>query len=162
MCSFLVAVMLAAPGVQPAADEARLVLKTGDRVVLVGNGFIEQERRHGRLEALLASRFPDADFALRNLGWGGDTVRGEARTGGYQNPDGLARLLKEVQDLKPTVIVLGYGMNESFDGTQGLAAFVADYERLLGKLAPLKARLVLLSPTYHEDLGRPLPDPAEH
>ncbi len=29
-------------------------------------------------------------------------------------------------------------------------------------LAPTRARIVLLSPLRHEDLGRPLPDPAEH
>jgi lysophospholipase L1-like esterase len=160
----LVAVLSVLPPLCAALDggETRFSLKTGDRVILCGNGFIEQERHHGRLETLLASRFPEADFQLRNLGWAGDTVRGEARTGGYQNPDGLARLLKEVHDLRPTVLVLGYGMNESFAGPQGLAAFVADYERLLGKLRPLKTRLVLLSPTNHEDLGRPLPDPADH
>lgn len=153
--------VLSSLGGQPAGEAPRLSLKSGDRVILLGNGFIEQERRHGRLETLLASRFPDADFQVRNLGWGGDTVRGEARTGGYQNPDGLARLLKEAHDLKPTVIILGYGMNESFDGHDGLAAFIADYKRLIDKLAPSNARLVLLSPTYHEDLGRPLPDPAD-
>ncbi len=71
-------------------------------------------------------------------------------------------MLKEVQDLKPSVLFLGYGMNESFDGSAGLAGFIADYEQLLMQLAPLKARIVLLSPTSHEDLGRPLPDPADH
>ena len=29
-------------------------------------------------------------------------------------------------------------------------------------MAPLKTRLVVVTPTYHEDLGRPFPDPAEH
>lgn len=144
------------------AGDTGFSLKTGDRIVLLGGGFIEQERQHGRLETLLVSRYPGADIVFRNLGWGGDTVRGGARTGGYQNPEGLARLLKEVQDLKPTVLFLGYGMNESFDGPRGLAGFIADYEQLLTKLAPLHARIVLLSPVYHEDLGRPLPDPAEH
>src|SRR5436853_145845 len=88
---------------------ATFALKSGDRVVLVGGGGIEQERVHGYIETLLISRHPDADLVVRNLGWGGDTVRGAARTGGYQNPEGLARLLKEVHDLKPTVLVLGYG-----------------------------------------------------
>ena len=137
-------------------------LKNGDRVIFLGNGFIEQERVHAHLETLLVSRHPNADILFRNLGWGGDTVRGLARTGGYQNPEGLARVHKEVQELKPTVLFLGYGMNESFDGPPGLAGFIEDYEQLLTKLAPLKARIVVLSPTYHEDLGRPLPDPAEH
>jgi lysophospholipase L1-like esterase len=141
---------------------APFVLEKGDRIVLLGNGFIEQERHHAHMETRLVSRHPDLDLSVRNLGWGGDTVRGTARTSGYQNPEGLARLIKEVQDHKPTVLVLGYGMNESFAGPAGLAAFIEDYEQLLAKLGPLKTRIVLLSPTLHEDLGRPLPDPAEH
>ncbi len=140
----------------------RFALQDGDRVVFLGDGLIEQDRLHGQLETRLGSRHPDARLVFRNLGWGGDTVRGTARTGGYQNPDGLARLLKEVQELKPTALFLGYGTNESFDGPAGLAGFLEEYDRLLTKLAPLKARVVLLSPTYHEDLGRPFPDPAEH
>jgi lysophospholipase L1-like esterase len=144
------------------AGEAGFSFKNGDRVVLLGDGFIEQERHHAHLETLLVSRHPGADVVVRNLGWGGDTVRGGARTGGYLNPEGLARLLKESSDLKPTVAFLGYGMNESFDGPQGLAGFIEGYEQLLAKLAPLKARLIVLSPTCHEDLGRPLPDPADH
>src|SRR5260221_14757111 len=102
------------------AGEAGVSFKNGDRIVLLGSGLIEQERHHGYLETLLIGRHPGADIVVRNLGWGGDTVRGGARTGGYQNPEGLARLLKEASDLKPTVIFLGYGMNESFDGPQGL------------------------------------------
>src|SRR5262249_2075928 len=137
-------------------------LKDGDRLVFLGGGLVEQDRLHGQLEARLTGRHPDARLIFRNLGWGGDTVRGTARTGGYQNPDGLARLLKEVQELKPTVLFLGYGMNESFAGAQGLDGFLADYDRLLDRLAPLKARVVVLSSTSHEDLGRPFPDPAGH
>src|SRR5438552_764543 len=118
--------LIAACGPDASGPAARFALKDGDRVVFLGSGFIEQERLHGRLETLLTSRHPDARLLFRNLGWAGDTVRGAARTGGYQNPDGLARLLKEVRDLKPTVVFLGYGMNESFDGARGLARFIAD------------------------------------
>ncbi|MFO0866038.1 MAG: hypothetical protein U0744_15545 [Gemmataceae bacterium] len=64
--------------------------------------------------------------------------------------------------MKPTVIFVGYGLNESFAGEKGLASFIRDYRKLLEQLDPLKARLVLLSPTWHEDLGRPFPDPAQH
>lgn len=137
-------------------------LKTGDRVVFLGGGFIEQERLHGYFEARLTSRFPNADVRFRNLGWGGDTVKGTARTSGYQNPDGFARLLKEVQEEKPTVLILGYGMNESFDGERGLDSFTADYAKLLDKLEPLGAKIIMVAPNSHEDLGRPFPDPATH
>jgi lysophospholipase L1-like esterase len=139
-----------------------LKLKEGDRVVLLGSALIEHEQFHGYLETRLTQCFPDATVRFRNLGWGGDTVRGDARTGGFQNPEGFARLLKEVRDQKPTVIFLAYGGNESFDGEKGLPGFVQGYRHLLDQLAPLKARIVILSPTPQEDLGRPFPDPAPH
>jgi hypothetical protein len=53
-------------------------------------------------------------------------------------------------------------MNESFEGEAGLSRFIDGYSKLLDALAGTKARLVLISPIAHEDLGRPLPDPVEH
>jgi GDSL-like Lipase/Acylhydrolase family len=156
---WIAAPILGAFGDEPAP---RLELRPGDRIVFLGSGLIEQERRFGYLETRLSRRVPEGSLTFRNLGWAGDTVRGIARTDGYQNQAGFARLLKEVQDWKPTVIFIGYGTNESFDGAAGLPGFRADYAGLLAKLAPLKARVVLLSPIYQEDLGRPFPDPAAH
>jgi hypothetical protein len=144
------------------AQPPRFELRPGDSVVLLGSGLIEQERRHAYLEMRLRRRASEGSLTFRNLGWAGDTVRGSARTGGYQNPEGFARLLKEVQDYQPTVLFIGYGTNESFDGPAGLPVFRDDYARLLAKLTPLKARVVLLAPTLQEDLGRPFPDPAAH
>jgi lysophospholipase L1-like esterase len=141
---------------------APFALKDGDRVVLLGSALIEHEQFHGYLETNLLCRSRARGITIRNLGWSGDTVRGNARTSGYQNPEGLARLLREVKQLQPTVLFIGYGMNESFAGKDGLADFLKGYRALLDELAPLKARIVILSPTPHEDLGRPLPDPAEH
>ena len=43
--------------------------------------------------------------------------------------------------------------------------FVADYNKLLDMLTEAsggKPRFVLIGPNYHEDLGRPLPEPTEH
>lgn len=137
-------------------------LEKGDRVALIGSGLIEQERSHGYLETALTRHFPDSTVSFRNLGWSGDTVRGSARTGGFQSPDGFARLLQDLQNLKPTVIFIGYGTNESYAGPEGLPDFLQGFATLLDRLAPLKARIVVLSPIVHEDLGRPYPDPAGH
>jgi lysophospholipase L1-like esterase len=155
---------LTAPILDAGADERvpRFEIRAGDRIVFLGSGLIEQERRYGFLETRLSRRVPEGSLIFRNLGWAGDTVRGIARTDGFQTPAGFDRLLKEVQDWKPTVLFIGYGANESFAGATGLPGFRADYEKLLAKLAPLKARVVLLSPMYQEDLGRPFPDPAAH
>jgi lysophospholipase L1-like esterase len=143
-----------------AGAPAPFTVKEGDRVLFLGGGFVENDQWHAFFETRLQMRFPKVIF--RYMGWSGDTVRGVARTAGYQVPQGLARLEKETAAQRPTVIFLSYGMNESFEGPQALAGFLQDYDKLLKTLAPLKARLVILSPTCHEDLGRPFPEPTEH
>jgi lysophospholipase L1-like esterase len=144
------------------ASEGSQTLNDGDRVLLLGSALIEHEQHHGFLETRLTQRFPDASITFRNFGWSGDTVSGTARTSGFQNPDGFARLLKEVRAFRPTVIFIGYGMNESFGGQNGLPGFVQGLTTLLDQLGPLKARIVVLSPTCQEDWGRPFPDPLAH
>lgn len=56
-------------------------------------------------------------------------------------------------------------MTESFEGEPKLGDFVTGYARLLDMIAAASGaspRMVLLSPNYHENLGRPLPDPTDH
>ena len=151
----------ATAGAHGAADEP-FELKDGDRVALIGGTFIEREQNYAYLETFLRARWPERKVAFRNLGWSGDTVHGHAR--GYFDgaEQGFARLNTIVHELKPTVILLGYGMTESFDGEAGLPAFRAGLGRMLDMLKDLDARTVLIGPIKHEDLGPPMPDPAEH
>src|SRR5258708_4021869 len=105
-------------------------MKDGDRVVRVGKTFIEREQSDGYLETLLTARFPDRHVTFRNLGWSGDTVHGEARAGFGTPEDGFRNLEEHVLALKPTVIIVGYGSNEAFDGRPGLARFLKGVDRL--------------------------------
>jgi lysophospholipase L1-like esterase len=131
-------------------------------VVLLGNGLVEESQASGYIECRLTRLFPDRRIVFRNLGWTGDTVWGRARTNGYQNPSGLDRLKKQTAELKPDLILVGYGLTESFDGKAGLEKFSDGYGKLLDLLVSITPHLVLLSPAPHEDLGRPYPDPKEH
>lgn len=121
-------------------------LRDGDRVVLVGGTFIEREQRYGYWETALTCRFPERNITFRNLGWSGDTVWGESRAGFDSPEEGYKRLVEQTLALKPTVIILGYGTNESFAGEKGLPGFQEQFNKLLDDLAPSKARLVLLAP----------------
>ena len=156
-CAVL-AVLLALPAARAAQ---KLELKDGDRVVLLGNTLIEREQRHGYWEAALTIAHSDKNITFRNLGWSGDTVWGEARARFGGPADGFRHLKDHVVALKPTVILLGYGLNESFAGEAGLPNFQKGLETLLDTLAPTKARIVILSPLKQEKLPQPLPDPAE-
>lgn len=143
-----------------AADPLQLV--DGDRVVWIGNTLIEREQRYGYWETMLTCRFPDKNVSFRNLGWSGDTVFGDAQAGFGSAADGYRHRQEHIASLKPTLIFVAYGFNESFEGQAGLPRFVEGLNTLLEALAQTKARIILVGPLRHEDLGRPLPDPAEH
>jgi lysophospholipase L1-like esterase len=134
----------------------------GDRIVFLGGTLVERDQTYSYFESLLNLAFPKPHFTFRNLGWSGDTVWGEARAVFGTQKDGYAALLKQVNEAKPTILLINYGMNESFEGQPGLAHFVDGYNALLDDLAKTGAKIWLITPNRHEDLGRPLPDPTEH
>jgi lysophospholipase L1-like esterase len=137
-------------------------LADGDRVVFIGNTFFERDLKYNHLETALTVRWPSRNVTFRNLGWDGDTVWGDARAEFGSPADGFNSLAKHVADLKPSVIFVAYGFSESFAGPAGVSPFTLQLEKMLDMLSRTQARLILLSPIRHEDLGRPLPDPAEH
>jgi glucose/arabinose dehydrogenase len=168
---FITVLALACAAVTSTRAAAPFELKDGDRVIFLGDTLIEREQHYGWIELMLTTRFPDRNVTFRNLGWSADTPAGESRLGlsltqAGNEPAGEAwkLLQKQIEETKPTVAFLGYGMAASFDGEAGLPKFKADYERLLDTIEKLSpgCRLVLLSPIKHEKLAAPLPDPAKH
>src|SRR5262245_17438072 len=139
-------VMLLSLGLPNAQGMELFQLKDGDRVVLIGNTLIEREQRYGYWEAALTSAWPERNVTFRNLGWSGDTVWGEARAGFGTTADGFKALIDHVKAEKPTVLIVGYGTNESFAGEAGLPKFKEQLKKLLDDLAVTKARLIFLSP----------------
>jgi lysophospholipase L1-like esterase len=140
----------------------RFELHDGDRIVLVGDTLIERDQRYGYLETLLTISNPDKNLIFRNLGWSGDTVGGISRSGFDPPEAGFEQLRKQILAVKPTVVVVGYGMADSFAGEAGLPAFEQGLSRLLNVIDSTKARVAFLSPVAHANLGRPLPDPTGH
>jgi lysophospholipase L1-like esterase len=125
-------------------------LADGERIVFLGNTFVERDLKHNRLETHLTSRFPRKTFVFRNLGWDGDTVWGSSRAGFGREEDGFKNLQKQIAETKPSVVFLAYGLNESFAGAAGLARFEEGLRRLLETLEPTRARVVVIGPPRHE------------
>ena len=144
-------------------DQQRFALEDGDRVVLLGGGFIERDGIYGHVEAAMTAHWPAKRVTYRNLGWSGDTVFGTARS--YFGPpqEGFDRLRAHLELLKPTVVVAAYGSVASFEGEAGLDRFAAGSKRMIGMIreATGGARLVLLSPPPFESKAAPLPDMSE-
>jgi lysophospholipase L1-like esterase len=149
-----VATALVVLGLAPRLDAADpFEFKDGDRVVLLGSTLIEREQKYGYWELMLTLKNKDKAVTFRNLGWSGDTVFGEARNGFDESPKGFERLVSLTRELKPTVVVVCYGHNESFEGKAGVPKFTAGLEKLLDAIADTKARIVLMSPTPFENTG---------
>ena len=168
---WIAALSVASCGIANAEDKPNVEFRDGDRIAFVGNEFFEREADQGYIETELTTRFPDKNLTFRNLGYSGDTVRADARNlcSGWATfgpaDQGFDRLKDLIQHVKPTLVFVAYGMNESFEGPKGVEPFVQGLGRMLDMLAASSApdvRFVLVSPIRHEDLGRPLPDPTEH
>ena len=154
--------LLLAPREALADPPPRLELKDGDRIILVGDTLIERDQRYGYLETLISISNPDKNLVFRNLGWSGDTVGGVSRSGFDPPEAGFEQLRQQILAARPTVVIVGYGMADSFAGEAGLPAFEQGLAKLLNVIDSTKARVAFLSPVAHADLGRPLPDPASH
>jgi len=161
-CALIAVVGIAFATAGSADAEGPFEFKDGDRIVLVGATFIERDVRYGCIETLLTAQFRDLNLTFRNLGWSGDEVSGIARASFDPIPVGYDRLVAAIKDAAPTVLLFSYGQNESFNGAAGLDDFISGYSKLLDDVASLNARIVLISPTLQEDMGPPLPNPAEH
>ncbi len=142
-----------------AAENPKLELKKGDRVIIIGNTLAERMQDFGHFETLLHSRFHELELVVHNLGYSADELALRPRQAHF-NDHG-----HRLEDEKPDVLVAAFGFNESFAGPEGLAKYKSDLERFIktstttkynGKNPPT---LVLLSPIAHEDMGNPhLPD----
>ncbi len=144
--------------IQSAFSADLLELKDQDRVVLLGATFIEREGQFGHIETALTTAWPDRRLTFRNLGWSGDTVWAESRGIFDPAPVGYQRMIELIKELKPTVIIFGYGQNESFAGDAGLDPFTRQFEKLCDDVKPTGARLAFLTPTRFERPAPPLPD----
>lgn len=167
---WLVCVLMGAlPPCARGQEEPKVRFRDSERIAFIGNEFFDKEQDQSYIETALTTRFPDKNLIFRNLGYAGDTVWGDARAlcAGWANfgpaNQGFERLRKQVQDARPTLIFIAYGMNESFDGPKGLERFKQGYERLLNMLeSETKANIVLVTPIAHEQLPPPLPDASAH
>lgn len=133
-----------------------------DHVILLGGTFAERMQHYGYLEALLQVNHPGKEITVRNMGWSGDEV------GLMPRPFDFGELEGHLHHAEADVILLCFGMSESFQGEAGLSAFITGYEAFIDRLSKqpfhgeAKARLALVSPIAHEALGGRYTDPAAH
>lgn len=152
-----------------AATKTSFEFQDGERVVLIGDTFIEREGAYGCIERRLTSQFPERNVQFRNLGWSGDTPQGTARASfDFDKPGkGFEKLKEDVAAAQPTVVILGYGMASSLEKPAATAAqFKADTLQLIDAIRSVTTnglvRFILLSPIRHEEFGMDAREIAGH
>lgn len=123
-----------------------LRLQYGDRVAWLGGTFVERAQRFGYLETALHRRNPGLQIDFRNLGWSGDTVWADSR-GIFDSPAvGFQRMIDQVRELRPTLVILDYGGVESEAGKSGVAPFQQQLKRLITLFRRNGSNVLLLTP----------------
>jgi lysophospholipase L1-like esterase len=144
-----------------AAEPSGFQFKPQDRVVMIGGTLIERETETSAIETSLTALNPGLGLTFRNLGWSGDTVWGHARSYFDAPADGLKRLRSHLQQIKPTVVVCGYGSAESWLPEAERAQFPAAYAQFIDLVraeAGPEVRIILVGPPAVEPLPPPFPD----
>jgi len=152
LLSFLLSLTLLSVTSIQAQAPAKLELKPGDSIAIVGGGIADRMQHEGTLETLIYQSFPKDDLTIRNLGFAGDEVARRDRSENFGSPDDwLTRV-------KADVIFAFWGFNESFAGEAGLEKFKNDLDKWVketkaknysGKGSP---RIVLFSPAQVDEI----------
>ncbi len=127
--------------------------KKGARIVFVGNTFFDRMQYYNHFEALLYKNFPNHQLVVRNLGWSADEPALQPR------PLNFGDIHVHLAEQKADVILMSFGMSESFKGKAGVAQFEKDLITFISTLKKNKynkvsaPQLVLVSPIAHEDVG---------
>ena len=152
---------LLGPNVRPVE------FKEGERVVLLGDSLIQREADFGYLETRMTEEFPERNILFRNLAWDLDNALCRpAKTPDPATDAWFKQIMAELTVIKPTTVILGYGMGAAAGGEAGLAAFKTNYHRLMEGIRSLDTnrpvQFILLSPLVHETVPGPVPAPEAH
>jgi len=122
---------------------SELPVEKGGRVLLYGNSFVGRLQEHGLFEAAVQMAHPEKKLEFRSLAWTGDEV-------GYRlRPERYSNHLRKLLDRWPAnVVILGFGLNESFAGEAGVDTFRQDFKSYLREMKRRHpgASLIVLSP----------------
>lgn len=127
------------------AAMAEPILKSGDRMVFLGDSITDLRIYTRYVMNYFALHHPGEEITFRNAGWGGDTA-----------PRGLARLQRDVLSLKPTVVSICLGMNDAeykaFDQPT-YDNYIKNMKSIISELKKAGVKVVLLTPGCVDEDG---------
>jgi glucose/arabinose dehydrogenase/azurin len=129
-----------------------LAIKSGDRVVFVGNTLLDRAQYFAYFETLLQQAHAAKNLRVRTLAWSADEIDLAPR------PANFGSQQQHLRVQQADVIFAAYGFNESFRGPSGVADFSQRLDQFLASLKTMAfngktgPRIVLISPIANEDV----------
>src|SRR5687767_11928573 len=139
---------LSASAVEPKLDQAFL-LQDAPRILFLGdsNTFAGHFIRY--VDAYLATRFPEKQYELINLGLPSETVSGLTEEDHpFPRPNVHDRADRALTRIKPNVVVICYGMNDGIYAPfsdERFAKYKEGINSLLAKVTRAGAKAVLMT-----------------
>jgi lysophospholipase L1-like esterase len=142
--TLLAVVMTTIVPLAAAAEDNIAPLKSGDRVVFLGDSITQQGAGPNGFVTLVRK-------SLKRLAKGSEIEVIGAGISGHKVPDLQKRLDKDVLDKNPTVVVIYIGINDVWHSQNGHGTSTADYEAglkdLIARIQAKDARVILCTPT---------------
>jgi GDSL-like Lipase/Acylhydrolase family len=145
---------LAALALSHSSRAAEFILKPNDVIAIVGGEDMLAVGEVGLLELYLHQRYPSYHLKIRNFAWEGDTVFEQPRMLNYPT------LERQLEECGATVVILNFGLMESFAEPSTVDSFAIAYAKLVNRLRADGSRRVVivsphsLDPTHPRDIGR--------
>jgi lysophospholipase L1-like esterase len=132
----------------------------GSRVVFLGDSITQAGLFIEDIEAYLFTRFPDRKFEIINLGLSGETASRLTEPGDpYHRSNVRERLGRVLQETRPDLVVVCYGMNDGLyhpPSPDRLAAYQQGIEEIFERIKRAGAEVVLATPPPFDP--RPITD----
>lgn len=135
---FLVAIVLTSTPFIQAAAAPPIALGPNETIVFFGDSITQQNLYTAYIETFLISRFPAKQLLFWNAGIGGNKV-----------DDALTRFDRDVAPLKPTIVIVNFGMNDGkyvAPDSEIRRHYVQGLKELIRKIAAIGARPILCTP----------------
>ena len=140
------------------APSSSIPFADGDRILFLGDSITQDGRYISMIETYLWARYPAHEFTIINMGVSAETVSNTTEPGHPRRPWVHDRIERALEISKPDWVFVCYGMNDGnyFPPRRDIQqAYAAQLERLLERIKPTGAQIVLLSPPPFDPLSKP-------
>jgi len=140
-----------------SAKDIKKELMNGKRILFLGDSITQDGQYVSFIEYYFNYLFPDKKFDIISIGLSSETVSGlTEKTNPYRRPCLFDRLDFALKEIKPSIVIACYGMNDGIyhpQSSERLKAFESGIMKLIDRVKQDKIKLILITPPMFDTLS---------